>query len=467
MSGKARWYIDAGRERLGAGDLGNASALMNAALDEDPASADAALNLGVACGQRSQWGAALAMAWRAIRSRPDDAAAWSNAGLYLMQLQRYPEADAALARAVALDPLHPAGRHNRGLLRYHQNRAREAADDLRAAVGLYEAAGRPTVNVRSDLSLAVLKSGHLHEGLAMNEVRWEGMIAKLPAWECGAPRWRGEDLGGKTILVHSEQGFGDAVQFVRFIPELKNRGARVIFAAPKPLVRLLDGQCGCDEVVDMLDVGSLVRSGRVADFHSPLLSMVKEIGAEFWDLPSKSEPYLRPASSPAGRRARVVAGGGFRVGIVWAASPGYQRSRERSVPVEELALLASVPGTRLYSLQVGPYGDDLRRTGAIDVVVDLADQIEDFGDTVDLARRLDLVVSVDTGPMHAVAAAGVRTWLVQPASTCWRWAIGVEPWYGCATEFLQERPGSWREPIDAMIDDLERLVGCKSTRLQT
>ena len=146
---------------------------------------------------------------------------------------------------------------------------------------------------------------------------------------------------------------------------------------------------------------------------------------------------------------------------MWSASPGYQRSRERSVPVEELALLGQVPGTRLFSLQVGPYRDDLARTGAGHVVTDLSDQIEDFGDTVHLARQLDRVVSVDTGPMHAVAAVGVRTWMIQPVSRCWRWATGIKPWYGCAEEYSQMRPGSWREPIEGMVADLKRLVDGK------
>ncbi len=448
-----------GQERLVAKDYVNAATMLNAALDSDPSSWYAAINLATACGQQSLWGAALAMAKRAADIRPDDPVAWTNMGLYLTQLQRYDEADEALTKAVAMDPRHLGGRHNLGILRYHQNRADEAVVELREAVALYESAGKPTVNARSDLSHAVMKSGRLHDGLVINEVRWDGMLAKLPAWECGAPRWRGEDLRDKTILVHSEQGYGDAVQFARFLPRLKELGARVIFAVPKPLARLLSDQCGCDEVVDQADVGALVRSGRAADFHSPLLSVVKEIGVEFEDLSENSSPYLRPAPSPAGRRTPSVRGNGFRIGLVWSASPGYQRSRERSVPVDELALLGQVPGTRLYSLQVGPYREDLARTGVGNVVTDLADQIEDFADTVDLARQLDLVVSVDTGPMHAVAAAGVRTWMIQPVSTCWRWARGIEPWYGCAKEYFQRRAGSWQEPIDGMVEDLKRIVG--------
>jgi tetratricopeptide (TPR) repeat protein len=464
---KAAELAALGRERMGAGDYGNAASLLIAALDTDPDCYAALLNLGCVEAKYDRWAAAAALARRACAIKPDEVGSLTNYGLYLIQLQRFDEADEVLTRAVERAPDDLAARHNLGLLRYNQNRPDEAISELRRAIVAYDRAGKNCTGARSDLSMATMKSGRLHEGLGLNEVRWEGMISKLPAWECGLPLWEGDMHPGQTLLLHSEQGYGDALQFVRFAQEIKEAGCfeKTIFAAPGATVRLLrgddyenlGGQCGCDEVVDMLNFGEMVKASRTADCHAPLLSAVYRIGAEFSGQPASAEPYLRPVSSPAGRRTTVV-GAGFRVGLVWAASPGHRRSRERSVPVDQLVELATVPGVHLYSLQVGPYQEDLQRAGVSDIVTDLAPQIEDFGDTVALAKQLDLVVTVDTGPLHAVAAAGVSTWLVQPFCPCWRWALGAKLWYGCVDEYHQEKPGSWSRPIREMTRDLHKLV---------
>jgi tetratricopeptide (TPR) repeat protein len=468
---KAQELADMGRERLNAKDKQNAVALLSAAIDEDPNCFDAVLNLGVTIGGMGNWATGAAFMRKAIAIGSDNvqhvSSAWANLGLYLTQVQEYAAAEFALRTALRLDSSYGAAHHNFGLLRFYQSKPQEAAKELEVAIKLYEQEGAKTLGARSDLSLSVLKTGQLHKGLVLNEVRWEGMISKGPAWDLGLPKWAGESIKGKTIFVHSEQGFGDAIQFIRFIPELKKRGAYVIFGVPRPLIRLLDGQCGCDEVINYEELSSLLKAARKSDYHSPLLSVVCLIGAEFDGQPAEAAPYLRPVVSvssptaPAGRRAKLVRSKGFRVGLVWAASPGYQRSRERSIPVEDLLALGEVKGVRLFSLQVGPYKDDLKRIGADKFVVDLADEIEDFADTVEFARQLDLVVSVDTGPFHAVAASGVKTWLVQPLWQCWRWSHGVKIWYGCADDYSQKVAGSWKAPIVAMKRDLERLVNGK------
>ena len=455
----AQKYADMGRERLGAGDTGNAVSMFRAALEADPNCFDAILNLGVTIGRDSQWQTGAMMMRRAIAIKPDACAAWANLGLYLRAMQKYDEADEALTRAVELDPKDFATRHNLGLLRYDQNRGREAVEELSHAVELYDLSGQSSRNCRSDLSLATMKAGHLHDGLVMNEVRWHGMLPKLPIWHCGLPRWLGAPaLDGKTLLVHSEQGFGDAIQWARFIPLLKAKYSdlKIIFAVPKPLVRLLTGQLDCNEVIDFVDTCDVVAATRKADYHAPLLSLVRILGQEFDDQPTLAPPYLKPV--PSRGRPLTVLGSGLRVGLVWAASLGYQRSRERSIPIEDILELAEVPGVRLYSLQFGSFSGDVRKIGAEYIITDLVDQIEDFADTVELAKQLDLVISVDTGPLHVVAATGVPTWLVQPVSTCWRWYRGAKAWYGGVEEYYQERPGDWSAPIGEMKHDLARLV---------
>lgn len=451
-------YAALGRGCLEEGDDDNAESLFKSAIDEDPTCFEATLNLGVLAGRRGNWRSALALAERAARLRPGDPSAWSNVATNLMNLQRYDEALAAVERASELDLNHISVPHNMGLIYYNLGRPVLAEECLRRAVERYEAAGLPTAWARSDLSMAVLKQGRLKDGLELNEVRWEGLLTKLTPWELGLKRWDGEPLRDRSILVHSEQGYGDAIQFVRFLPHLVATGARVTFAAPTALVTLLRDQVGqCYEVVDIWSVGDLVRAGRASDWHSPLVSVVRALGVEYEDL-SAPLPYLSPVVNHVrGRPPLAVRGAGFKVGLVWAASAGYQRSRERSLPLGDLvSSLGSVPGVKLYALQHGAGREQV--AAVAEVVTDLGGLINDFADTSVLMSQMDLVITVDSGPAHLAGALGVKTWLLQSLVPCWRWARGARAWYSGVDEYFQEQAGSWDEPLAQVKSDLEEII---------
>lgn len=465
---RAMEYHALGHERMRAGDYGNAENLLSAALDADPDCPDAVLDFGVIAGQHGNHAVQIACMRRVIalggNNRSHLAAAWSNLGNHLNQILELEAAEEALTTSLEIEPDHFSVHHNIGLVYYNQGRAEEAVEHLRRAIELQELAGLSSIGARSDLSMALMKSGRLHEGLVLNECRWEGqLLEKLPAWQCGLPMWGGESLSDKTIFIHAEQGFGDSLQWCRYLPELKvTHGAeRVIFAVPKNLITFFQGQDNLlvDDVFDMHNIGDLVRASREADYHVPLLSVVKEIGVDFEGLPEKAAPYLRPVTSPIGRRTPpTVVGSGLRVGLIWEARPNDARGRQKSVGLEDMLVLAEVPGVRLYSLQVGQYRNDIHRLGATRLVADLGEQIDDFASTSEIMAQLDLIVSVDTGPMHLAAAMGLPTWLLQPLSRCWRWCYGAKVWYGCVDEYFQKRAHSWSAPISQMKKDLTRLA---------
>jgi tetratricopeptide (TPR) repeat protein len=469
---QAQELADLGNERIAAQDFENAMSLCKAAIDFDCNCVDGLRGVASLLAQGHRWVEASVLLKRVLALRPDDAKAWANLGLYDLQLQDFAGAERAINKARELGGENIATHHNMGLLRFSQNRAEEAVKELTEALVLYNKAGRSDLVARSDLSMAVLKTGKLHEGLKLNEVRWES-LKKFPSWDCGLPRWQGEDLSGKTLLLHAEQGYGDSLQFIRFVPKIKqwafrdakrrapSRYPRVIFVAPPALVRLLKGQCACDDVIDMSDLGAMVNAARQSDYHSPLLSAVCLIGEEFDGQPEKAKPYLRPCDRPTGRRAKFSPDV-FKVGLVYAASSGLSRSRERSVSLQELLVLAEVPGVQLYSLQVGEFQEELIKSGAQHFVIDLAPRIKDFADTAELCSHLDLVISVDTGPLHAAAAIGTPTWLLQPLTLCWRWCRGAKLWYGCMEEYFQTQPGTWQTPIALMKRDLEKLVAARN-----
>ena len=439
-------------DRLKAGDRANGRAMLTSALNEDIDCAIAWRHLGAMTAAPGKHEAAIVAAKRALAIDPSDAQAWSNLGANLWRIERYSEALRALNKANSLKPNDPQILQRLALVCYSDGAAKKAVHYLERAVRL----DPKNTGAKSDLSLARLKSGDLRQGLIEHEVRWE-TLDKSAVWDCGLPHWQGEDLTGRTILVHHEQGYGDTLQFVRFMPRLK--GARVIFAAPKSLTRLLDGQCGIDEVIEIEKPGAIVQAAVRAQFHSPLLSIARVLGVTYDDIPPA--PYLRAPKDGPGVKPKA---GGVRVaiGLVWAASPGHQRSRQRSVPIEKIVELATVPGVKLYSLQIGPFREELERSGAGHIVTDLAPSIRDFADTAALMNELDLVISVDSGPAHLAGALGRPVWMFNPVAACWRWCRGASVWYPSMRLFDQSRPGDWSDVIATMTAELAAMTSSAS-----
>lgn len=471
---QAKQYAELAFMRMSNNDIGNAESLLKAALDIDPMCFEAAFTLGALSGMSKYWLPALVSARAAAALRPDDPRVYLNLGLYLNQIQHFSEASSMFEKARQLiagkdgseasDTNWLVYQHNIGLLRYNQNRSDDAIRHLTEAVKLYKKCGKPAAAVKSDLSLAILKSGKLHEGLIANEIRWDGVIAKSAMWDCKLPLWDGQNLEGKTLLLHHEQGYGDTIQFMRYIPQLKadTKVAGVMLAVPTPFMRLVKGQCGVDEVVDMLHVGPIVSASLTADYHCPLLSMVRQIGVEFPSMTRKAAPYLRVAASPSDsigatrRSPKLPAGSACKVGIVWAARPGLGAAR--SVPLEEMVRLAEVPGVKLYSLQFGEAREDIETFHLSPLVEDLVSNADDFADLAQQMTAMDLIVSVDTAAAHLAGALGRPTWLLQPVTQCWRWACRAKPWYGSMTEYFQMSDLKWSNPIGFMKADLRRVV---------
>lgn len=435
---------------MSAGDSGNAFALLQAALDSDVDYTQAYHNLAVMVCGAGRYDAAIALSRRALASEPDNGHVWDNLGNTLWRAQRFAEAEAALTRARDLLPDHYGPHHNLGLLYYATGRSSHAIASFRRALAIKPDA----VNCLSDLAHAVLKSGDLALGLDLLEVRWAGMLIKNPIWDCGLPKWNGEEFGGKTLLLHHEQGFGDTLQFVRFIPEIIRRfageqatgPARIVLAAPKALHRLLRGHCKIDLIIDIDSPGDIVCAARDAHFHCPLISAVALCKPSYETIPSA--PYLT-AQVHCDRSFRD-GGAKLAVGLVWAASPGHERSRQRSVPVGDLLDLGTIPGVRLWSLQIGPYAQERIDSGAEYLVGDATAGISDFADTAAVVQKLDLVVAVDTAAVHVAGALGKPCFMLNPINPCWRWCKGAAPWYPSVELFDQVAPENWRAPLAAI-----------------
>ncbi len=300
-----------------------------------------------------------------------------------------------------------------------------------------------------------LAAGDFANGWADYEWRWQR--AELPPRGFGDP-WRGEDIAGRTILLHAEQGLGDTLQFVRYAPLVAARNARVVLEVQPPLARLMQTLPG----VVQGDVRVVTQGDPLPAFdrHCPLLSLPLAFATRIDSIPA-STPYLHgDRGAIAGWAAHLPDDGGLRVGLVWAGSPHINHAashlvdRRRSLPPAALAGLADIGGVHLVSLQKDTAPPpDLR-------LINPMPSVTDFADTAALVANLDLVITVDTAVAHLAGALGRPVWLLSRYDGSWRWLHGRDdsPWYPGMRIYRQPHPNDWADVVARVHTDLSALA---------
>ena len=289
-------------------------------------------------------------------------------------------------------------------------------------------------------SVMLLEMGRLAEGWEQHEFRWlkEPLLSRR--WSMRCPIWQGQDVRGKTVMLHAEQGFGDAIQFIRYARQLKDLGARVIFDTFKGFDEISRDFEGVDEV---LVEGTLPHF----DYRIPLLSLPRVFGTDLASIPA-TVPYVNVRPLYLDRwTQRIPAARELKVGLVWAGNPKHQRDRQRSIPLSTLAPLFSVEGVRFHSLQKSPTAAADIAASGFDLVY-LALDLSDFCDTAAAISRLDLVISVDTSVAHLAGALAKPVWLMLPTPPDWRWLLegSDTAWYPTMRLFRQ-REANRRDPV--------------------
>jgi hypothetical protein len=458
--------VQRGKERLAAGDQAGARDLFLAAIAVDPDLADPYLGLLEIATRHWDYSTQIALGRRAVALAPGDADALVALSSALWRAQRYAECETVSQRALALRPDHAPAMANIGLACYSTGRADAAQSWFEKALAL-----SPNDLVqRNNLAHSVLKSGDLSRGLKLLNCRWE-YIAKNPIWKCGLPLWDGKPAA--TLLLHHEQGFGDTIEFARFIPAIKTlaHAERLIFACPGTLHRLLSGQCGIDELVDDLEAPGIISAALSAKAHSPLLGAVALLYPEYLEngiavkTPSREIIMARPYLKAPFEIPDIVHGGGdqFAIGLCWGTAKGPERGQQRVIPLGQLVDLAAIPGVTLWSLQVGPYAGDLNQN-ASNCVVWPINGIKDFADTAAIMMRLDLVVSADSAVAHLAGAIGRPVLMLNPIAPCWRWARGSQPWYPTMRLVDQTDPDNWREPVVRIAEAVGALIRARKAQ---
>ncbi len=415
------------------GDLDGAVKAYGEALAQDSRLTAAWGNMGVALRSQGKADASLACQLRAYALKSDDPGILSNLGNVFRDCGRHAEAEAALKKALELQPETPEYWNNLGLVWRDANRPADCLAALDKALAL-----RPDYPEAAwDRSLTLMMMGDYDRGFPAYESRWA--LEKSPPRQFPFPRWQGEPLKGKSIFLHDEQGFGDALQFARFVRNLAEMGARIVLECQPTLARLFSALPG---VVKAVPRGTTVQG---ADYWAPLLSLpgIMKLGVN--DL-AGGQPYLKAVSEP---KARIVDQKRLKVGLVWA---GKMTPRDRSAPLERLLGLASHPQVLLMSLQMGERKEDIKRLHARPLIADLSPAIDDFADTAALLAQLDLLVTIDTAVAHLAGAMGVPTFLLLLHYSDWRWGVGGDssPWYSSLRLIRQTRHGDWDAALNAL-----------------
>jgi tetratricopeptide (TPR) repeat protein len=475
--------VNQGNAYLARGDVDQAISNYRRAIEIDPHVAETYNNLGNALRHKQQMDDAISAYRDAIARTPRLPDAHYNLAIALKDSRRFDEAIAEFQQAIALRPNYPEALNNLGNVYQSVGRLEEAAALFRHAIAL-----RPGfVNARNNLanvlhdelklddaiasykqvmemapewalphynySLTLLLLGEFEQGWREHESRRKAPEIEIFIQDFPKPSWDGNDLRGRTVLIHSEQGFGDAIQFARYLPMVAARGGRVIFQCHEELADLFKGFAGADQII--------ARGQPLPEFdlHLPLLSLPLIFETNSIERIPADVPYLRanPEISQRWRQRVAPLEGTFKVGLVWS---GRTHPPGRSVELAALSALAQIAGVSLVSLQFGEASKQADSPPAGMKIASWSDDLRDFTDTAALIEQIDLLITIDTAAAHLAGAMGKPVWVLVPWKPDWRWLLDRDdsPWYPTMRLYRQPARGDFATPIQRLAADLRARV---------
>jgi tetratricopeptide (TPR) repeat protein/glycosyltransferase involved in cell wall biosynthesis len=447
--GHPKIWLNLGNACRKIGKLPEAMEHYQRALDIDPNSAEALNNLANLFKEQGDYEKALPLYQKSTRLDPDNPDFHFNTGL-LHHLQNH--IDPALAsyrKAVEIEPGYAEAWLNIGKIRHETHAFDQALNSYRKAIEI----NPDYAEARFNRSLTLLTIGELADGFREYEWRFE-----CPKWQSvyphllQAPRWDGSAFRGQRLLVFSEQGIGDTLQFIRYLPAVKALGGEVIFETLPELLTLLKDFKGVDGLAGL---SMQKKAAETYDLQIPLMSLAALFCTDLASVPA-DVPYIQADPAKVRCWSRKIGGAGLKVGLVWAGKPEHENDHRRSCPLNQLKPLLQIRGVEFIGLQKGRAAGQMERLPRDLQFVNFGSSLNDFADTAAVIDCLDLVIAVDTAVAHLAGVMGKPVWLLLPYTPDWRWLMdrSDSPWYPTMRLFRQPGPDDWPAAVRTVCDAL-------------
>lgn len=441
----AVFHYNLGRVLVAQGKDDDAAARYRRAIAINRNFAEAHANLGAICAAQKKADEAVACYNKALQIRPEFPEALSSLGAVLVTLGKRAEATELYRRAIALKPDFAEAHYNLGNVMVELGKlddARQSYDRALAIAPQY---------AEAHVARAFL---HLMQGQfaqAWPEYEWRWRQRRAVPHPFRAPQWDGGDLAGNAILLHCEQGLGDAIQFVRYAPLVKARGGKVLLVCAEPLVKLFESAKGIDRIIP--DGGEIP----VFDVQVPLLSLPGIFKTMPESIPSSASYLSADPQKAAAWKKRLAEYPGRKIGVVWRGGGKFGNDRNRSTTADQFAPFLSRDGITVVSLQKDATPDDIKKLGVKRSFLNAGPEFDDFADTAACMVNLDLVITVDTSCCHLASALGVPAWNLLAFAADWRWLRGRDdtPWYPSMRLFRQPELDDWAAVADGVRKALE------------
>lgn len=482
----AEAYCNLGDVLVKTGALAESLDAYGRALSINPRLAEAHANRATALDKLGREDDAFADLVRAVQINPNMAPALAALAQMHARRKEFEQAIAMFRRAIAIDPSNSHFYGGLGIVQIRLGQYEQAVENCRKAIQLLPTFVDPYVNMglaltdlgehdqalkayekaleldpgcagtHSNRALIHLRNADFERGLADYEHRWRLPEFEKMAQEYTAPRWSGESLDGKTLLIWHEQGFGDSIHFIRYARILARRGATVIAQVQPQLLSLFKSVEGISRLITRDDPIPQT------DYHIPMLGLPGVMKTRSDTIPGEV-PYIVPDPALVEQwRERVAPHTGFRIGITWSGNPLLRLNHERSILLSHYAPIGRVPGVQIFSLQVGVETEQLSK--APFPIVDLTSHIRDFSDTAAFLANLDLVIAVDTAVLHLAGAMARPTWALIQKWPDWRWQLDREdsPWYPTVRLFRQPKLRDWPSVFERIARELPTEMKSRS-----
>ena len=408
-------------------------------------------NLGASLSKLEQYSEAIECYKKAIHLSPDYAGTYTNLGNALNKLGEYEQAIYFHLKAIRLDDKSANHYANCGSVYKNLGRFDKAELMYRKALSIEP----EHVNAHFDLATILLQTGEYTEGFKEYEWRFkkEQMLGHIKKYQdiFTRPSYKGQTLSGESVLVHAEQGFGDALMVARYLFELKNRGAKVIVYIREGLEMLFENMACVDEVI------SRKNKAPKTDFQLAMMSLPLVCDKNLEKL-NEHYPYFEIK-----KKSKLVSSKKLRIGIVWGASNTGESYKNKVFDLRHFSLMAKDKRIELYSLQLGEDAKDIQKYNLQEDIIDLSNKITDFQSTAEIINSLDLVITSDTSVAHLAGAMGANVWVLLQKVPDWRWGVNEvqSSWYPSATLFKQYSLGDWNSVFKQVYKEIEKEFNMK------